>query len=126
MTASAPGNYSEGMRSVGDGIPDLAAIRGSRGISLRQIADATRIGVYYLQAIEGRELDKLPPGIYSRSYIRQYARAIDYDEEELLGYFELTAETEEITPSGPPSGGWVSRLLQFIHPVPHGRTEGSR
>ena len=106
-------------------IPNLAAIRGSRGVSLRQIADATRIGIFYLKAIEGGEIDKLPPGIYARSYIRQYARAIDYDETELLCRFALTADGEE---DGAPAatGGLVNRLMQFIHPTLHSRTEGSR
>jgi cytoskeletal protein RodZ len=107
------------------GIPDLAAIRGSRGVSLRQIADATRIGISYLKAIEGGKIDKLPPGIYARSYIRQYARAIEYDEAELLRCFALTLDEEE--PAPPPAAvSLVNRFMQFIHPVLHSRTEGSR
>jgi cytoskeletal protein RodZ len=114
------------MGGVRYGIPNLAAIRGSRGVSLRQIADATRIGMYYLQAIEGGNIDKLPPGIYARSYIRQYARAIDYDEAELLRRFELTADGEEDAEDPPPvPGGWMNRLLQYFRPLPHSRTEGS-
>lgn len=110
---------------MGNGIPNLAAIRGSRGISLRQIAESTRIGVYYLQAIEGGAIDKLPPGIYCRSYIRQYARAIEYDELELLRHFSLELDSAENSP--PPSpGNFVSRIVQLFRPVPHGRTEGSQ
>ncbi len=112
------------MGGVRNGIPDLAAIRGGRGVSLRQIADATRIGINYLQAIESGAIDKLPPGVYSRSYVRQYARAIDYDEAELLRYFELTPETKEDPP--PSTANWVSRLIQLIRPIPSSRTEGSR
>jgi cytoskeletal protein RodZ len=92
---------------------------------LRQIADETRIGVYYLQAIERGAIDKLPPGIYSRSYIRQYARAIDYDETELLRHFELTPDREELAPL-PTKASWMSRLMQFFRPVPHSRTQSSR
>jgi cytoskeletal protein RodZ len=63
---------------------DLAALRHQKGISLHQIAEATKIGVRYLQAIEGGQFTKLPGGIYNISYIRQYARAIEVSEEVLL------------------------------------------
>src|SRR5215469_13053748 len=62
----------------------LAAIRQNRGISLAQIAESTKISVRSLEAIERGEFRKLPGGIYNTSYIRQYARAIDYDESAIL------------------------------------------
>ena len=65
----------------------LSNIRKNRGITLEQIAAATKIGVRSLQAIERGDFRKLPGGIYSTSYIRQYARAIDYDECTLLAYY---------------------------------------
>ena len=69
----------------------LAAIRGNRGISLRQIAESTKIGIRALEAIEQGEFHKLPGGIYTTSYIRQYARAIDYDESEILAVYHREA-----------------------------------
>jgi cytoskeletal protein RodZ len=65
----------------------LASIRRNRGLSLEQIAQATKISVRALQAIEESEFKKLPGGIYNTSYIRQYARAIEFDETELLAYY---------------------------------------
>ena len=65
----------------------LATIRKNRGISLEQIAASTKIGVRSLEAIERGDFQKLPGGIYSTSYIRQYARAIDYDESALLEFY---------------------------------------
>lgn len=62
----------------------LATIRHNRGISLQQISEATKIGVRSLEAIEHGDFHKLPGGIYTTSYIRQYARAIDYDEDAIL------------------------------------------
>ena len=58
-----------------------------RGISLEQIAAATKISVRSLEAIERGDFSKLPGGIYNTSYIRQYARAIDYDESNLLAFY---------------------------------------
>ena len=66
----------------------LATIRQNRGISLAQIAESTKISIRSLEAIERGEFSKLPGGIYNTSYIRQYARAIDYDESALLSYYD--------------------------------------
>jgi len=65
-----------------------AAKRRERGISLNQIATATKISVRCLQAIEEGDFRKLPGGIYNTSYIRQYARAVDVDECELVAVYE--------------------------------------
>lgn len=65
----------------------LATIRRNRGISLEQIAEATKISVRLLDAIERGDYRKLPGGIYNTSYIRQYARAIDYDESAILNVY---------------------------------------
>jgi cytoskeletal protein RodZ len=65
----------------------LATIRRNRGISLEQIAESTKISVRSLRAIEQGEFRKLPGGIYNTSYIRQYARAIDYDEAAILAVY---------------------------------------
>jgi hypothetical protein len=73
-----------GMTTAATAPEDLAALRHQKGISLQQIAEATKIGIRYLEAIESGQFDKLPGGFYSVSYIRQYARAIEIGEAELL------------------------------------------
>jgi cytoskeletal protein RodZ len=79
--------------SLDGGSPtDLNTVRGKKGVSLQDISQATKIRVHYLEAIETGEFAKLPGGIYSVSYIRQYARAIDYNESELLDRFYQTME----------------------------------
>jgi len=70
----------------------LASIRHNRGLSLEQISQSTKISKRSLQAIEEGEFKKLPGGIYNTSYIRQYARAIEFDESELLEYYNSTIE----------------------------------
>jgi cytoskeletal protein RodZ len=81
----------------------LATIRRNRGISLQQIAESTKIGVRCLEAIERGDFRKLPGGIYTTSYLRQYARAIDYDEANLLAaYYRCLGTPErELTRSRP-------------------------
>ena len=78
----------------------LATIRHNRGITLEQIAASTKISVRSLEAIERGEFRKLPGGIYNTSYIRQYARAIDYDEGALLAfYYRETGADNTNTPA---------------------------
>jgi cytoskeletal protein RodZ len=79
----------------------LSTIRRNRGITLEQIANATKISVRLLQAIEQGEFRKLPGGIYDTSYIRQYANAIDYDESAILAAYrrEKSVEIQAATPS---------------------------
>jgi cytoskeletal protein RodZ len=76
----------------------LASIRRNRGLSLEQISQSTKISTRSLQAIEEGEFKKLPGGIYNTSYIRQYARAIEFDESELLAYYQSTIE---VAPDAP-------------------------
>jgi len=72
-------------------LPDLSVLRHSKGISLDHIAQITKIGIRYLEAIEHCQFGKLPGGIYNVSYIRQYARVVEVSEEELLERYLQTA-----------------------------------
>ncbi|MGE5570720.1 MAG: helix-turn-helix domain-containing protein [Rhodospirillales bacterium] len=66
---------------------DFAALRREKGISLKDISETTKIGIIYLEAIEEGNFAILPGGIYARSFVRQYARAIDYNESEILEWY---------------------------------------
>ena len=78
----------------------LTKIRRNRGISLEQISQDTKIGRRSLEAIECGDFSKLPGGIYTTSYLRQYARAIDFDENTLLDYYYAeTGQSENRTGS---------------------------
>ena len=70
---------------------NLAALRHQKGISLHHIAEATKIGVRYLEAIEHGQFAKLPGGIYNISYIRQYAQAIQVNEADILDCYLQSA-----------------------------------
>ena len=76
----------------------LASIRHNRGLSLEQISHSTKISLRALQAIEEGQFKKLPGGIYNTSYIRQYARAIEFDESEILAYYHSRTDVAAETP----------------------------
>jgi cytoskeleton protein RodZ len=70
--------------------PDILGLRDWRrrkGIALDAISQSTKLSIRQLEAIECGDFRKLPGGIYNTNYIRQYARAIEFDETELLAYY---------------------------------------
>ena len=96
---------------------DVAAVRKSKGITLDQISDTTKLGKNFLRAIEDGEFKKLPGGIFSTSYIRQYARAIDINEEDLLAeYYERTGTAPGLR-SKPPETEGTARHKGFRWPA---------
>jgi cytoskeletal protein RodZ len=107
------------MRPARGAPPDLVTVRRKKGISLKEIAQTTKIGVFYLQAIENGEFSKLPGGIYSTSYIRQYAQAIDYNESELLEHYyrAMGIAPEPETTEQRPSRHSKKSFSEFLRPV---------
>lgn len=93
-----------------DSVLGLATIRKNRGITLEQIANVTKIGVRTLEAIERGEFGKLPGGIYDTNYIRQYARAIDYDESAILALYRKSRG--EPVPEKSSKGFWGRYVAQ--------------
>jgi cytoskeleton protein RodZ len=66
--------------------------REMRGVSLEEISVATKISIRFLQAIENEQLSKLPGGIFSRSFVRTYARYLGLDEERVLADCHLAGQ----------------------------------
>lgn len=65
----------------------LKQARESRGISLRQIATATKISTVALESLERGDLRKLPGGIFSRAFVRAYAIEVGLDPDEVVAEF---------------------------------------
>jgi cytoskeletal protein RodZ len=97
---------------------DLARSRKQEGISLEDIADQTKISLRFLQAIENEEFDKLPGGIFSTSYLKQYAGAIGYDETELLAYYNRKMNPSSVE-DRQDSSGLLNRWLKIPAEAQH-------
>lgn len=65
----------------------LRNAREQSGKSLRQIADATKLSVRTLDALESEKIAQLPGGIYRRAIVRAYAREIGLDPEVIVRAF---------------------------------------
>jgi flagellar biosynthesis protein FlhG len=61
--------------------PLLRQIREAIGVELREIAEKSKIGMAYLQALEGEVFGKLPAPVYVRGFLAEYARALGLDAE---------------------------------------------
>src|SRR5664279_6104282 len=61
--------------------PLLRQIREAVGVELREIAERSKIGMAYLQALEGEVFAKLPAPVYVRGFLAEYARALGLDPE---------------------------------------------
>jgi cytoskeletal protein RodZ len=59
----------------------MKRLRERRGISLRDIADNTKLSVRTLEALERNDISRLPGGIFSRGLVRAYAEQIGADPE---------------------------------------------
>jgi cytoskeleton protein RodZ len=70
------------MTSIGE---TLRRERMKRNLELVQIAQELKISSRFLEAIEAEQFDKLPGGVFTRSFIVQYARLLGLDEERIAG-----------------------------------------
>ncbi len=61
------------MTSIGE---TLRSERLQQGLDLQQLSQTTKIGTRMLQAMEQNDFSKLPGGVFTRSFIRQYAAAL--------------------------------------------------
>jgi len=84
-----PVNESTRMASFGE---NLRREREMRGVTLQEISAATKISARFLQALEAEEFAKLPGGVFTRSFIRAYAKYLGLDEERVLAEYQLLAQ----------------------------------
>jgi cytoskeleton protein RodZ len=67
----------------------MKKLREERGVTLRQVADATKISISTLEALERNDVSRLPGGIFSRAFVRVYAVEIGQDPEHTVREFLL-------------------------------------
>lgn len=88
-------------RTPGDFGGKLRDARERRGISLRQIANATKISVAALEALERNDISKLPGGIFSRAFVRSYALEAGLDPDQTIQEFIAQFPHDTVTAGHP-------------------------
>ncbi|OLD39732.1 MAG: hypothetical protein AUI21_05635 [Nitrospirae bacterium 13_1_40CM_2_62_10] len=70
----------------------LCHMRTQKGVSLEDIAKATRIDPRYLQAVEQNAFSQLPRAeVIAKAYVRAYARCLSLEEAEVMRRFAESA-----------------------------------
>jgi transcriptional regulator with XRE-family HTH domain len=67
--------------------PRLRSERERRGISIETIAAVTKVGADLWLGLERNDFSKWPSGIFARAFIRDYAKAVGLDADELVDEF---------------------------------------
>jgi len=65
----------------------LKKTRETQGLSLDQVASLTRIQSKFLQALEDEDFQQLPEQVFTRGFVRTYARSLGISEEDALRRF---------------------------------------
>src|SRR6266849_1085430 len=121
-------NQSE-LASFGE---ELRREREIRGISLKEIADATKISKRFLEAIERNDHKTLPAPVFTRGFVREYARYLGLSSEEMVNRYNVAAVGDDrieqsahlerlTTPQAPPLPRKKTPLISI--PPPYARVD---
>ncbi len=83
------------MKEIGD---YLHRVREEKSISLKEIQEATKISMRYLEAIDRGDLEGIPGEVYRKGFLVNFANAIGLDGQEVLQkYYQMknAAELEQ-------------------------------
>lgn len=91
----------------------LRTQREARGVTLQAVVEASKISLRYLEALEADRFDILPAPVFVRGFLREYARVVGLDGDEVVNFYllsqpsggERSAESRPASPRGerPPS-----------------------
>jgi cytoskeletal protein RodZ len=80
---------------------EIRRAREALGITIREVADRTKISSSILKGIENNDLSCLPGGIFSRSFVRVYASEVKLDPEKMVRRFLAQFPVESVTLGSP-------------------------
>jgi cytoskeletal protein RodZ len=102
----------------------LRQAREARGVTLREIATATKISVRTLEALERNDPTHLPGGIFTRAFIRAFAKEIGVDPEQAVDRFVAAFPQDSgsaerptakfVSPESGPGGDRISSTVWLI------------
>ena len=81
----------------------LRDARERRGVTLRQIANATKISIGVLEALERNDISKLPGVIFGRAFVRSYAIEVGLDPETTIQDFIAQFPNDSVIAGHPTS-----------------------
>ena len=91
MPDPTPQPYAE-LATFGE---ELKREREIRGISLKEISDATKISKRFLEAIERNDHKTLPAPVFTRGFVREYARYLGLNAEDVVNRYNFAAAGDD-------------------------------
>ncbi len=105
----------------------LRKAREDRGLSLRELASITRISPTHVACLEGDEYEAIPGEVFVRGFLRNCARELNLNPEEIIGHYErhsgrkspshVAPVDENVRETGMASLFEGSRLPRFTYAV---------
>src|SRR5262245_2872697 len=80
----------------------LGAAREAQNLTVAEVARHLKLSVHQVEALEAGEYHRLPGPVFVRGFIRNYARLLKIDPEQLLSAAESLPQVEQ-RPAAPPS-----------------------
>lgn len=97
---------------------ELRREREIRGISLKEIADATKISKRFLEAIERNDHHTLPAPVFTRGFVREYARYLGLNSEEMVNRYNFAAASDDRIEKPPQIEKYPQTPVRDITPKP--------
>src|SRR5690349_19034261 len=97
---------------------ELRREREIRGISLKEIADATKISKRFLEALERNDHRTLPAPVFTRGFVREYARYVGLNAEEMVNRYNFAASNDDRIEKPPSMAKYPEQLPKDISPKP--------
>ncbi|HEV2845517.1 MAG TPA: helix-turn-helix domain-containing protein, partial [Thermoanaerobaculia bacterium] len=84
--------------------------REMREISLRDIADRTKISMRYLEAMEADRFELLPAPLFAKGFLREYARYVGLSPDDVVNHYLSVYNPEELVAE--PKDDTLNRVRQ--------------
>lgn len=84
---------SDSQKFIGD---KLRSAREELSKSISEMSEKTNIRKSYLAALEEEDFETLPESIYTRNFIKLYARALNIEHKDLIDYYQSHFQKDEI------------------------------
>lgn len=112
---SPPQGGASELASFGE---ELRREREIRGISLKEISDATKISKRFLDALERNDHHTLPAPVFTRGFVREYARYVGLSAEDMVNRYNFAAAHDDRIEKPPQIEKYASSMPRDISPKP--------
>jgi cytoskeletal protein RodZ len=83
------------MKTVGN---HLREQREAKGMSIEEVARATRVPMSSVERLESDQFDELPGEVFVRGFMKSYARAVGLDPDDVLARYTASRRVAWVTP----------------------------